>query len=61
MKYTIDITDVITHSVFRTQPKFQPFITFPKLENDIYFLKDVVSRKKQLIPLITEQVENYER
>ena len=26
MKYTIDITDVITHSVFRTQPKFQPFI-----------------------------------
>ena len=44
-----------------TDPKFQPFITFPKLENDIYFLKDVVSRKKQLIPLITEQVENYER
>ena len=56
-----DITQLSSILMMSTDPKFQPFITFPKLENDIYFLKDVVSRKKQLIPLITEQVENYER
>ena len=28
-------------------------------EDGVYYLKDVVSRKKQLIPLITEQVLNY--
>ena len=40
-------------------PKFTQFITFPKQEEGVYYLKDVVSRKKQLIPLITEQVLNY--
>ena len=40
-------------------PKFVQFITFPKLEDGVYYLQDVVSRKKQLIPLITEQVLNY--
>ena len=42
-------------------PVFLPFITFPKKEENVYFLKDVVSRKKQLIPLITEQMETFER
>lgn len=56
-----DITQLSSILFLSADEKFRPFITFPKLETDIYFLKDVVSRKKQLIPLITEQVENYGR
>lgn len=56
-----DITQLSSILLMSTDEKFKPFVTFPPLETDIYFLKDVVSRKKQLIPLITEQVENFER
>ncbi|MBQ0051839.1 MAG: putative manganese-dependent inorganic diphosphatase [Treponema sp.] len=31
-----------------------PYMNFPKQEENVYFLKDVVSRKKQLVPLLTE-------
>ena len=56
-----DITQLSSILLMSTDENFKPFVTFPPLETDIYFLKDVVSRKKQLIPLITEQVENFER
>ena len=56
-----DITQLSSILVIACDPKFAPFITFPKVEPNVYFLKDVVSRKKQLIPLISEQVENYEK
>jgi manganese-dependent inorganic pyrophosphatase len=32
-------------------------INFPRLEGEIYILKDIVSRKKQLIPLLSELIE----
>ncbi|MDR0551751.1 MAG: putative manganese-dependent inorganic diphosphatase [Spirochaetaceae bacterium] len=32
-------------------------INFPKLEEGVYLLKEIVSRKKQLIPLLSELVE----
>ncbi|MDE5899018.1 MAG: putative manganese-dependent inorganic diphosphatase [Treponemataceae bacterium] len=53
-----DITQLSSILLLKADEKFQPFVTFPRLEEDVYFLKDVVSRKKQLIPLISEQVEN---
>ena len=56
-----DITQLSSVLLIAANPKFEPFITFPKMEDHAYFLKDVVSRKKQLVPLLTEQVENYER
>ncbi len=56
-----DITELSSILLMAAEPAFSPFVTFRKLENDIYFLKDVVSRKKQLIPLISELVENYEK
>ncbi len=56
-----DITQLSSIILMATDSKFLPFVTFPKLEKDVYFLKGVVSRKKQLIPLIAEQVENYEK
>ena len=56
-----DITALSSILLIACDPKFEPFITFPKQEEHAYFLKDVVSRKKQLVPLITEQIENFER
>jgi manganese-dependent inorganic pyrophosphatase len=55
-----DITQLSSILLMTSDPKFIPFITFPKLEDNVYYLKDVVSRKKQLIPLLTEQIGNYE-
>ncbi|MDY3723173.1 MAG: putative manganese-dependent inorganic diphosphatase [Treponema sp.] len=54
-----DITKLSSVLLIDCDPKFTQFITFPKQEDGVYYLKDVVSRKKQLIPLITEQVLNY--
>ena len=56
------VTDISTLSsilLIHCEPKFEQFITFPKQEENTYYLQGVVSRKKQLIPLITEQVVNY--
>ena len=56
-----DITQLSSLLFIEYDERFEQFITFPKQEKNIYFLKDVVSRKKQLVPLLTEQVENFER
>ncbi|MGP1587159.1 MAG: putative manganese-dependent inorganic diphosphatase [Treponemataceae bacterium] len=55
-----DITRLSSVLLMPCDPKFLPFVTFTKQDDNVYFLKDVVSRKKQLLPLITEQVENFE-
>jgi manganese-dependent inorganic pyrophosphatase len=31
-------------------------LEFPRREEGVYFLGDIVSRKKQLLPLLTEQL-----
>ena len=54
-----DITTLSSILLVSTEGKFGQFITFPKTEENVYYLQGVVSRKKQLIPLITEQVLNY--
>lgn len=54
-----DITSLSSVLLIECDPKFLPFITFPKQEENVYYLQGVVSRKKQLVPLITEQVLNY--
>ena len=54
-----DITQLSSILLLDADDNFKQFITFPKLEENIYFLQGVVSRKKQLVPLITEQVTNY--
>lgn len=54
-----DITQLSSILLLDADDNFKQFITFPKLEENIYFLQGVVSRKKQLVPLITEQVINY--
>ncbi len=54
-----DITKLSSIMLVASDDKFMPFVTFPKFEDKIYYLKDVVSRKKQLIPLLTEQIKHY--
>lgn len=54
-----DITTLSSIMLIHCDPKFEQFINFPKQEENAYYLQGVVSRKKQLIPLITERVSNY--
>ncbi|MCR5437454.1 MAG: putative manganese-dependent inorganic diphosphatase [Treponema sp.] len=55
-----DITSLSSILLVYGNSKFIPLITFPKQEENLYFLQGVVSRKKQLVPLITEMVVNFE-
>ena len=54
-----DITTLSSIMLIHSDPKFEQFINFPKQEDNAYYLQGVVSRKKQLIPLLTERVSNY--
>lgn len=54
-----DITKLSSIMLIVSEPNFLPFINFPKQEENVYYLQNVVSRKKQLIPMITEIVSNY--
>lgn len=51
-----DITTLSSIMLIDSDPKFESLLNFPKKDAHIYFLKDVVSRKKQLIPLLSELV-----
>lgn len=52
-----DITRLSSQLFVSAEKSFLPVLNFPKTEDGLYFLKDVVSRKKQLIPMLTELIE----
>ncbi|MDR1058942.1 MAG: putative manganese-dependent inorganic diphosphatase [Treponema sp.] len=52
-----DVTVLDSLLYIRGRESFISGLSFPRLEKDIFVLKDVVSRKKQLIPLLSELVE----
>ena len=54
-----DITQLSSILLMTADEEFKPFVTFPKLEENVFYLQGVVSRKKQLVPLIAEQVASY--
>lgn len=54
-----DITKLTSIFLIASDPNFIPHISFPKIEDNVYQAKDIVSRKKQLIPLLSEQIENF--
>lgn len=56
-----DITKLSSDLLIVMDPKFEEFINFPKKEQNVYHLQDVVSRKKQLVPMLTEAVLNYSK
>lgn len=54
-----DITTLSSILLIDCDEKFTTFINWPKQDDRIYYLEGVVSRKKQLVPLISEVVLNY--
>jgi len=54
-----DITTLSSILLIDCDEQFTTYINWPKQEEKIYYLQGVVSRKKQLVPLITEVVLNY--
>ena len=56
------VTDISTLSsvmLVAGEERFLQFLNLPKQDEHVYFLKDVVSRKKQLIPMLTEILGNF--
>lgn len=55
------VTDIISNGsllLMSSEPEFWEAINYPRLERYLYKLDDVVSRKKQLLPLISQLLEN---
>jgi manganese-dependent inorganic pyrophosphatase len=56
----IMVTDVIKLTsllLIAAKNEFMQILDLPPKEQGVYFLRGIVSRKKQLVPLLTEQVE----
>ena len=56
------VTDISTLSsvmLVAGEERFLQFLNLPKQDEKVYFLKDVVSRKKQLIPMLSEILANF--
>ena len=51
-----DITKLSSVMFIASDEKFEQLLGFPEEAEHIYYMKDVVSRKKQLIPLLSELV-----
>lgn len=56
-----DLTILSSLLFISADPKFEPFITLPKYADGVYSMRDIVSRKKQLMPILSELVERYKK
>jgi manganese-dependent inorganic pyrophosphatase len=52
-----DITRLSSHLFIRGPREYIALINYPEVDVDIFLLKDVLSRKKQLLPLLLELLE----
>lgn len=52
-----DVTELTSLLFVEGEKNFISQLSFPKIEEGVYVLKDIVSRKKQLMPLLAELVE----
>lgn len=52
-----DITALSSVLLIDGEPEFIRRIVFPRIENGVFMCRDILSRKKQLIPLLIEQME----
>ncbi len=52
-----DVTELTSLLFVEGDKALLSLLTFPKSEEGIYLLKDIVSRKKQLMPLLAELIE----
>lgn len=56
-----DITELSSLLLVSAERSFEQSMGLPRLEESVYVLRDVVSRKKQLMPILSEIVERYRR
>ena len=56
-----DITRFSSILLISAPQDFIQMLSLPKEEDNVYLMKDIVSRKKQLMPILSEIVENYAR
>jgi len=56
-----DITELSSLLFIAAEPSFEAAIALPKQEDSVYMMRDVVSRKKQLMPILSEIVERYQQ
>ncbi|MBQ2528822.1 MAG: inorganic diphosphatase, partial [Treponema sp.] len=56
-----DITQLSSIMFLASEPAFEQVIQLPVQDEHIYYMKNIVSRKKQLIPLLTEMLEGVEQ
>ena len=54
-----DITELSSLLLISAEKSFEQTIGLPKQEDSVYIMRDVVSRKKQLMPILSEIVERY--
>jgi manganese-dependent inorganic pyrophosphatase len=52
-----DVTKLTSVMFIAAKSVFLQTLEFPRHDEGVYFLNDIVSRKKQLVPLLTELVE----
>ncbi len=55
-----DITQLTSILIVAGEKPFMQHINFPLAEDSVYIVNDIVSRKKQLVPLLSEQIENFD-
>ena len=56
-----DIINLTSIMLVSSEPNFLQVVEIPRTDHEnIFVLKDIVSRKKQLIPLLSEQIEKLE-
>jgi manganese-dependent inorganic pyrophosphatase len=55
-----DITELSSILVIAAEKGFEQTLGLPKQEDSVYLMRDVVSRKKQLMPILSEIVERYQ-
>ncbi|MDR2792810.1 MAG: putative manganese-dependent inorganic diphosphatase [Treponema sp.] len=55
------VTDVIKLTsimIIDGKPEFLQVVEFPRKDTGVFFLRRIVSRKKELVPLLTEQIQH---
>jgi len=55
-----DITELSSLLLVAGEKTFEDSIGLPKQEDSVYLMRDIVSRKKQLMPILSEIVERYQ-
>ena len=56
-----DITQLSSIMFLASDPSFEQVVNLPKQDEHVYYMQNIVSRKKQLIPLLTDLLSQVEQ